>query len=145
MAAGNRGNLTLPSTRPACGGPLNLGVRACPAMSFDDLSLSLIVAAFIFGPLTIIMVGSQTPEDARSVATWTLIVLVPMLLASCASFALPGRSDGSNGGSGMVVLCSALIAAVDLGYRIAASRDKRPRGTSKDKKSESLSCDDELA
>lgn len=114
-------------------------------MIFDDLSMSLAVASFILGPLTIIIVGSQTRQDARSVVIWTLSLLVPMLLVSCTSVALPGRSGGFDGGPGMVTLCSALIASVGLGYRIAALRHATSRVISKGKKVEPGSRDDELA
>jgi hypothetical protein len=114
-------------------------------MIFDHLSMSLMVASLILGLLTIIIVGSQTPEDARSVVTWTLSVLVPMLLVSCASLALPGRRVGSNGGPGMVTICSALIVAVGLGYRTATARHATSQATSKGKKIEPGLSDDELA
>jgi hypothetical protein len=73
-------------------------------MIFDHLSMSLAVAALILGPLTFVMVGSQTREDARSVAVWTLSVLLPILLISCAGIALGGRPGGFNGAPGMVAL-----------------------------------------
>jgi hypothetical protein len=114
-------------------------------MIVDDLSMSLAVASLILGPLTIIIVGSQTREDARSVAIWTLSLLVPMLLLSCASVVLPGQSGGFNGAPGMVMLCSALIAAVGIGCRIAALRHATSRLISKSKKVEPGSRDDELA
>ena len=41
-------------------------------------------------------VGSQDAADARSVAVWTLMVLIPMFLASCAGF--PFGQSGSLGG-----------------------------------------------
>src|ERR1700756_2335256 len=100
-------------------------------MNVDHLSLSLMGASLILGLLTIIIVGSQTREDARSVAAWTLSVLVPMLLVSCASIALPGRPGGFNGGPGMVAICSALIAAVGVGYRLATWRHTTAQATSK--------------
>ena len=105
-------------------------------MSFDDLSMCLTVASLILGPLTVIIVGSQTREDARSVATWTLPVLVPILLVSCARLAIPERPGGLSGALGMVVLCSGMIAALGLGYRIATLRRRAPKITSKGKKVE---------
>jgi hypothetical protein len=114
-------------------------------MIFDDLSVSLMVASLILGLLTIIIVGSQTREDARSVATWTLGVLVPMLLVSCAWIALAGPPGGTNGGPGMVVILAALIVAVGLGYRIATLRHATSQAASTDKKVEPGFPDDELA
>ncbi len=114
-------------------------------MIFDHLSMCLAVVSFILGPLTTIIVGLQSRDDARSVATWTLSVLVPMLLVSCASVAIRGRAGGFDGGPGMVVLCSALIAAVGVGYRIATLRHTPSQVASKGKKVESASWDDELA
>jgi len=99
----------------------------------------------ILALMTVIIVGSQTREDARAVATWTLSVLAPMLLVSSASIALPRRSGGLDGGPGMVAICSALIVAVGLGYRIATSRHTISQATSKDKKVEPGLSDDELA
>jgi hypothetical protein len=45
----------------------------------------------------------------------------------------------------MVAICSALIAAVGVGYRLATSRLTTSRATSKDKKVEPGSWDDDLA
>jgi hypothetical protein len=110
-------------------------------MIFDELSMSLAVASLVLGFLTIVIVGSQTREDARSVVRWSLCVLVPMLLVSGASFVLPGRVGGLNGVPGMVVLCAVLILAVRRGYRVAAPRDMTPTG----KTIEPRARDDELA
>jgi hypothetical protein len=102
--------------------------EARPAMMFDEPSMSLAVASLVLGFLTIVIVGSQTREDARSVVRWTLCILVPMLVVSGACFVLPGRVGGFNGAPGMVVLCAVLILAVGRGYRIAAARDMTPTG-----------------
>ena len=110
-------------------------------MLFDELSTSLAVASLVLGFLTVVIVGSQTRDDARSVVRWTICVLVPMLLVSGASFVLPGRVGDFNGAPGMVVLCTVLILAVGRGYRIAAVHDV----TSRDQKLEPRWRDDELA
>ena len=64
-------------------------------MIFDHLSMCLTVASLILGPLTVIIVGSQTREDARSVATWTLPVVVPMLFVSCTASRFPNAQAAS--------------------------------------------------
>ena len=45
----------------------------------------------------------------------------------------------------MVVLCSGMIAAIGLGYRIATLRHRAPEITLKSKKAEPGLSDDELA
>jgi hypothetical protein len=131
--------------RARCLRAAELGRQGRQAMIFDDLSVSLMVASLILGLLTIIIVGSQTREDARSVATWAVGVLVPMLLVSCARIALPGPPGNINGGPGMVAICAALIAAVGLGYRVATLRHETSQAAATDKKVAPGFPDDELA
>ena len=114
-------------------------------MIFDDLSLWLTIASIVLGFLTIIIVGSQTREDAWSIAVWSLAILVPMLLVSCARIALAGGAGAANGGPGMVVLSFGVIAALGVGYRLAASRHSNAPGPSTAKTIDPGLWDDELA
>ena len=114
-------------------------------MLFDQLSINLIWASFILAFLTILIVGSQSREDSRSVAIWILRILVLMLLVICARLASSERAGYFNGGLGMVALCSALIAAVGLGYWIATLRQTSSQVCTQGKKVEPGQWDDELA
>jgi hypothetical protein len=112
---------------------------------FDDLSVWLTVASIILGFLTIVIVGSQTREDAWSIVVWSLGVLVPVLLVSCVRLALAVRTGAVNGGPGMVVLSFGGIAALGVGYRLAASRRPNVPSPSTAKPIEPGLSDDELA
>lgn len=114
-------------------------------MIFDELSVWLAVSSFVLGFLTILIVGSQTREDAGVIAAWSLGILVPMLVVSCARLALADRVGGVYGGPGMVVLSLGVIAAVGIGYRIAVSRQSASPDPSLGKALEPGLRDDELA
>jgi hypothetical protein len=113
-------------------------------INFDELSMGLSAVTIILGLLSVIIVGSQTHEDARSVAIWSLVVLIPMLLVSGSRLAISGRHFDFRGGSGMVVLFSGLIAAIGLGYRIAIMRYRASQALLKGKKVEPGLWDDEF-
>jgi hypothetical protein len=53
-----------------------------------------------------------------------LLIVVPMLLVSCLQIAASERVGDISGGLGMVILCSGLIVALGLGYRIASLHDR---------------------
>jgi hypothetical protein len=114
-------------------------------MVLDQLSVWLSVSALILGLLTVIMVGSQTRGDAWSVSCWTMVVMVPMLLLSCVVIAVSRNHNAGEGATGLVVLCSGIIAAAVLGYRFAVSRDRALEGGLKGKTAKSPIQDDELA
>jgi hypothetical protein len=114
-------------------------------MIFDQLSIWISVATLILGLLTVIIVGSQTLDDARPIVFWTVVVLSLMLVASCARIAVAGHLDGVSGGIGMVVLCSGLIAAVMLGYRIVTLRHRASELILNSKQTKPPVWDDELA
>ena len=112
-------------------------------MLFDHLSVCLMSASFILAPITILIVGSQNRADAKAVTGWTLGVLVPFFLATCARF-VSGREGYPSGASGMVVLCFVMIASVGLGYWIATSRPKSEQLGAQGKKVKPAPWDDEL-
>jgi hypothetical protein len=113
-------------------------------MFFDQFSMNLALVSLIVGFLTVVIVGSQSPEDARTIAIWTLLVLVPMLLVSCACLvSLPGWRR-HEGGPGMVVFSILMILSVHLGHRTAKSREFDPHGEAKGNEGKPAPWDDEF-
>lgn len=113
-------------------------------MIYDQLFVSLVIVSLMLGPLVVVIVSSQNRQDARSIAFWSLCLLIPMLLVSYVLNATTEGQDDIGGGPGMVLLCGGLIAAIGLGYGIAIFRDRASHITSKDKKVDSASWDEEL-
>ncbi len=113
-------------------------------MLSDDAVINMAVTSVILGLLAVLVVGSQSAADARFVTIWSLFVLVPMLLLSCACIVFSDPSRRNSYYSGKVVLCIVMILSVRLGYQIARSRKIIPNHKIESKPREALPLEDEL-
>lgn len=94
-------------------------------MLFDKDSLKFIAGSSIIVGLVGLVVGSLDAAEARPVAGCFAIVLVPMLIVA-AALVFVARPNYPPGGMGFVVFFAGMIAAVEVGNRVAAARPPAP-------------------